>query len=351
MMYRLLHIFLKRRKGVVVRSNRIKAFFLFCCLFWYAASGYLYFELPVKPDLAWKDALWWAFVTMTTVGYGDYFPVTAGGRYLVGIPVMVFGIGFLGFIISEVAALLIETRSRRLKGMMEIKSKNHVLIININRVEEVIRLVKELRSDATSGGRDICLIDELCEELPVELVHLDLLFVRGNPTQETVLTKANLEKADYAIVLSRDPQDPESDDLNLAVTLVIESINPDIFSIVEIVDSRKARQFEFAGANSIICVSDLTSNLIIQELQDPGIKDVVTELTTNSYGEQLYLVPVNGEGRFYRDLVLYGLEKGITFLGIVTDSGVSLNCTAETKIAPGDRAVAIAGSRPGTVSL
>lgn len=350
-MYRILLLFWKKRKMFSLRNNRTKAFILFCCLFWYASSGYLFFELQAKPDLAWRDALWWAFVTMTTVGYGDYFPVTAGGRYLVGIPVMIFGIGFLGFIISEVAALLIESRSRRLKGMMDINAKNHILIININRIEEVIRIIGELKSDSTTRSREICLIDEMTEELPQALIPLGVKFVRGNPTHESVMTKAKLKDADYAIVLSRDPNDPYSDDQNLATTLVIESINPDVFSIVEIVDSRKTRQFEFAGSNSIICVSDLTSNLIIQELQDPGIKNVVQELTTNRFGKQLYLVSLSGKEATYRDLVLYGLERGITFLGVIRDSGVLLNCSAGEKISVRDRAVAIAETRPDPISL
>jgi voltage-gated potassium channel len=50
------------------------------------------------------DALWWAFVTITTVGYGDRYPVTGGGR-LIGIALMVCGVGifsvFTGFIANS----------------------------------------------------------------------------------------------------------------------------------------------------------------------------------------------------------------------------------------------------------
>jgi voltage-gated potassium channel len=50
------------------------------------------------------DAIWWAYVTITTVGYGDQFPVTTGGR-LVGILVMTTGVGifatFAGYISNK----------------------------------------------------------------------------------------------------------------------------------------------------------------------------------------------------------------------------------------------------------
>jgi voltage-gated potassium channel len=52
------------------------------------------------------DAIWWGFVTITTVGYGDYFPVTALGR-IVGVSVMFAGVGIIGALASILASLLV----------------------------------------------------------------------------------------------------------------------------------------------------------------------------------------------------------------------------------------------------
>jgi voltage-gated potassium channel len=54
------------------------------------------------------EALWWAIVTLTTVGYGDYYPVTAPGR-ITGVFVMITGIGIIGALASIFASLLVSS--------------------------------------------------------------------------------------------------------------------------------------------------------------------------------------------------------------------------------------------------
>lgn len=53
------------------------------------------------------DALWWACTTVTTVGYGDHFPVTTTGRF-VAVGLMLAGIALVGSITAAVAAWFIE---------------------------------------------------------------------------------------------------------------------------------------------------------------------------------------------------------------------------------------------------
>ena len=54
------------------------------------------------------DAIWWGIVTITTVGYGDKFPVTAVGR-LVAVAVMFAGVGIIGSLASILASVLVPT--------------------------------------------------------------------------------------------------------------------------------------------------------------------------------------------------------------------------------------------------
>jgi voltage-gated potassium channel len=62
----------------------------------------------------YHDAVWWAFVTITTVGYGDYYPVTTVGQSM-AIILMFFGLGIIGVLSSFLASTFISLQSRRKK--------------------------------------------------------------------------------------------------------------------------------------------------------------------------------------------------------------------------------------------
>jgi voltage-gated potassium channel len=58
------------------------------------------------------DAVWWAFVTITTVGYGDLYPVTAVGRFIAA-GVMVGGIALIGVVTATLASWIVENVAKR----------------------------------------------------------------------------------------------------------------------------------------------------------------------------------------------------------------------------------------------
>lgn len=60
------------------------------------------------PIRRFGDALWWAVTTVTTVGYGDTYPVTAVGRGI-GVLLMVTGVALLGVLSANLAAFLLES--------------------------------------------------------------------------------------------------------------------------------------------------------------------------------------------------------------------------------------------------
>ncbi len=70
----------------------------------------------------YHQAVWWAFVTITTVGYGDYYPVTGLGQSMAVI-LMFFGIGIIGVLSSYLATTFLSLQSRR-KAKVEGSNEN-----------------------------------------------------------------------------------------------------------------------------------------------------------------------------------------------------------------------------------
>lgn len=63
-------------------------------------------EVPEANIRSGHDAIWWSIVTMATVGYGDSYPITTGGR-IAAVALMTVGIGIYGMLASYLAHLFL----------------------------------------------------------------------------------------------------------------------------------------------------------------------------------------------------------------------------------------------------
>ncbi|WP_341863877.1 ion transporter [Gymnodinialimonas sp. 57CJ19] len=84
-------------------------FFIACVALYLASVGIYHFEHEAQPDgfSSIPESLWWAIATFTTVGYGDVYPITVGGRIFTGI-IMLIGIGIIAVPAGLVTAALTE---------------------------------------------------------------------------------------------------------------------------------------------------------------------------------------------------------------------------------------------------
>lgn len=337
MMFQILRILLTRVKDPPGVSRVV---ILLTGILCYGTTGFLYFELPNNPRLGWSDGLWWSLATLTTVGYGDVSPATTGGRYLVAAPMMLVGIGLLGYVLSLAAASLVEARSRDIAGLGSMKMSGHVIVINFPNEGKVLRLLDELAHGGL--GRDVVLVDEDLPEIPPALLKRGVRFVRGNPSRDETLTRAAIDDCQLAVILSRRPGDPHSDDLNLAITLAIEGRARSVRTVAECIEPAHEELFRKAGCDSIVCTSRFDAHFLGSEALNPGVQDVIDELMSVTRGQRFCFTRVDGPGEApFKELAARASARGHIPIGVRRGHDVELNVHPATPVKRGDEIVSI----------
>lgn len=298
-----------------------------------------------EPDVDFISSIWWSIVTLTTVGYGDISPSTAGGRVVAAV-IMFFGIGVLGMFSASLATIMISHRMKESKGMIPTDLKKHIILCEWNhRSRSVLR---DLRADPKTANTPVVIIADLGEK-PVD--DPLLVFIAGAVDEES-LGRANLQEAATIVVLGDDSLDPTSRDAKVVLTtLTVETINPGVYSIVEIVNEGNRRHCKRANANEIIVGSELSSNLLASAAIDHGMSGIVSEIINTRYGNDLYSVAA-GESLLGKDflevMTTMKTRFAATVLGIQKGHGgeVRTNPDHDYCIVAGDYLVLLARQRP-----
>ena len=105
-------------RAVVIAKEEIVLFFSLTAISLYlAASGIHFFESEVQPDKFGSifHGVWWAVVTLTTVGYGDVYPITTGGRLFTFLILMI-GMGIIAVPPGIISSALSKARQEQDKA-------------------------------------------------------------------------------------------------------------------------------------------------------------------------------------------------------------------------------------------
>lgn len=107
--FRVLWSFLREQRA---QSSLLVAALLALALIVFSAIAILHFEQGPQANIRTAgDALWWALTTVTTVGYGDHYPVTTGGRFT-AIVLMTGGVGLFATLSGALAAWFLRPQER-----------------------------------------------------------------------------------------------------------------------------------------------------------------------------------------------------------------------------------------------
>ncbi len=289
-----------------------------------------------------SDAVWWALVTISTVGYGDKVPATGWGRVFTGILIFA-GMACVSILTATVASVMTARRIKEGKGLEQIKFKGHTVICGWNRhVERVIEGIIQ----GTAQEMAVVLINEMPEETVNEMLFkfrdTNIKYVRGDFVQESVLRRANLSEAHAAIILAddREGRQGSADDRTILATLTVKSIEPEVKVCAELLDAENEQHLRRADADEVITNGAYSGFFLANAAVAPGVTRTVQELLRHDLGNKFWnaRIPANYVDRTFGELsdyfrkthqaILIGLvreERGMELDDILTDDYSSID--------------------------
>jgi len=308
------------------------------------ATCFYVFERGADESIGLDDALWYSVISITTIGYGDFYPSSVGGRLGTFVFVILLGLGtftvFLGMAIDWVTELSL----REKRGMSSVIASGHILIINFPSADRVRQLIHELKSDPRHTNREIVIISDRIEELPFEGEHL--LFVKGSVLEPETYERAKVSEARMAIVLATSYEDPNSDAVVASTVAVIEGLRPEIHVVAECLNDRHKMLFDSVRCDAIVLSMKLSGNLLAQEVHDPGVSQLVDTITSNVTGTTLFSTEIDQSesSTSYNELAKGLLDADINLI-CIGRGDESLTSFVSLYPEAGDRAIYAAQQR------
>ncbi len=278
---------------------------------------------------SFEDSIWWTFVTSTTVGYGDRYPVSTAGR-ITGILLMFFGVSLMGVITGNMASFFVDRQLKEDKGLKSIKTKNHFIICGWKK--DMANVLKDIiqKNDDFMTSEYVLINNHPPEE--INLLRSDpelqgLQFVSGDYIDESVLIKANIKKAKKIIVLAdqyNSQSTQEMDSRTVMAIITIKSIAKNIYAAAEILDAKFERYLHTANCDEIILTTNYNRSLIANASTGNGISHVISELLNVNSPVSINTadIPKKMVGKEYSDLEeAYKHKPDLILIGILENTG------------------------------
>lgn len=272
-----------------------------------------------------NNPFWWAIVTMTTVGYGDFSPSSGAGR-LFSVIIMFGGISLTALLTASISSIFVARRIREDKGLEKINVTDHMIICGWNKnVHQVLDSIQTL-----SGGRklEVVLINEANED-EIDAVRnkyreIKFKYVRGDFTRETVLERANLKEASTAIILPNDPLESGShpDEKTIFGTLTIKTLAPYVRVVAYLMERENLTHIKRANADEVLLSDDFGAFMLAAHVIDPGVPQTVEKLLNSRSDSRFRRIEIPQEyvGRSFSDLFDYfRSRKGYLMVSVFSE--------------------------------
>lgn len=253
---------------------------------------------------------WWAIVTMTTVGYGDFSPATPAGRFFAVI-IMFIGISLVSLLTASISSIFVAQKIREGKGLEQLNLNNHLILCGWN--PNGGRILDSIQHLSNGKKKELVLINEMNEEDVTQLKNryqqLNINFVSGDFTQEEILNKANIFEANTVIVIPNTTGSEVAtyDEKTIFATLTIKSMDPNIRVVAYLLDRENLTHIKRANADEVVVGDDFSAHILASHVVDPGIPQIANQLIESNSNSRFKRINIPSEfiGKPYSELFDY----------------------------------------------
>jgi len=230
---------------------------LMAAVFLSGTTGYHFIE-----GAGWWDAFYMTVITITTVGYGEVFPMGRGGE-LFTVGLLLSGLGMFLLLATEVARAVVEGEIRQVFGRVRRtrvidKMSNHDIVCGYGRMGRAV--VAELRE----RGRGVVVV-ERGQDRVRELLDAGIPVVTGDATSEVTLRSAQLDAAHGLVACLND------DAHNVYTVLTARSMKAGLFIVARATEESAERRILKAGADRVVNPYNLGGTRLAHLVIKPAI--------------------------------------------------------------------------------
>ena len=290
------------------------------------------------------EAFWYAIVTLTTVGYGDFYPVTTLGKIL-GLIVIIGSIGVLGFVIGEITNKINQYMEKKKSGFWGTDFEGHYIIFGWN------DFGRQVAEQIFNSGHQIAFVVDSKDTIDIikDVFPSDNCFcLFADYKNMEAFKKVNINKS-KAVYVNFD-EDTE----NLVFILNLKKSYPDINIVVTCQEPELTQTFKNAGIHYVLAKSVVASRLVASYIFEPQVATYTEDLITTSIQDsdfdiqQYHILDSNPfvKTSYIDAFMKLKKEYDAVAIGLVVDGKVHKNPDSNYIIKTGDHFILISN---GTV--